>query len=108
MAERNPPPSSPDKNPTGINPTDRRTNETPDGHNTGKQPEQDVDGRGPKSSDPDRGTVPNPGRDITTGGSGSDGTNRKIDSTTGSADTDSDVPTDAAEITDEEEEETKA
>lgn len=114
MAQQNTPPTSPDKNTTGTNPTDRRTNETPYGSNTGNQPSKDGDRRGAEGVTMDRGNtlaVPNPGRDITTGGAGADGTNRNSpspDSTTGSADTNSDATEDAAEVSDEKEEKTSS
>lgn len=115
MAQQNMPPTPPDKNTAGINPTDRRTNETPAG-TTYTEPAKEQDRRGSEGTlkdDNNSSYVPNPGRDITTGGTGGDGTNRKmptVDSTTGSTDTDSDESTDAAELSDEaeEKEETKA
>ena len=109
-------PTTPEKNTTGTNPTDRRTNETPTSTDTYEEPAKEQDRRGTEGSlkdDNKSSHVPNSGRDITTGGTGADGTNRKMptaDSTTGSTDMNSDHPTDAAELSDEaeEEEETKA
>jgi hypothetical protein len=79
MTNKNMPDTGADKNTTGTNPTDRRTNETPDGVNTVNRPAKEGERRGTEGTHMDRGstsTVPNPGRDITTGGPGADGTNR--------------------------------
>jgi|GEM_PF-5479162 len=112
MTNKNLPDAGADKYTTGTDPTDKRTHETPEGTAT-QQPARDGDRRGAAGNATDSGNksnVPNPGRDITTGGTGGDGTNRKMpnDSTMGSADTNSDADQDAAEVDDETEEAEKA
>ncbi|MBP6389798.1 MAG: hypothetical protein KA175_05215 [Flavobacteriales bacterium] len=119
MAQKNMPPAG--KDTTGTNPTDRRTNETGDAGNADRQPGKEGaqrDTAGPQMGTRlDRGNasfVHNPGRDITTGGTGGDGTSRDMpnsDAPDGSTKPacdeedldDSDLADDAAEIEDEQE-----
>lgn len=111
MTNKNLPDTGADKNTPVTNPTDKRTNTTPDNTIMDKKPMKDEDRRGAEGTIMDLGNtanVPNPGRDNTTGGTGGDGTNRKMpnDSTTEPTDTDGDE--DAVEVDDDQEQEVKA